>query len=640
MGKICYSLTEASNTYCNFMAFSRQDAAIEIRLDHCMLDDEQLKALFSSERSAATVATFHIDSPEQVEEATNKLSLAILNGTDYVDIPVDWPEEQRILLVTLALNKGTRIIISYHNYKDTDDFDTLKSIAELAFQYGADIAKVVTTAKTPEDALSVLKLYDHFEASKLLAFAMGKHGYDSRLSSFAKGAPLFFMAPGRGKATAPGQPTYFDFVEPDRIILRGEAEVPASKSFAQRAIILAALTEGTTRLFGLSLCDDTEAAMRVAKCLGAELSLEGTTLTVTGHQNIQRDGLKVKDNSLFVGESGLLTRLCLPLCGLAKEDITVCGEKSLLTRRLDDHKQALAQLGVDIQYTNQAHLPATVKGTLHSGKVCLDGEKGSQMISGMILALSQCSGSSTLEVKNITSLPYIELTTYVASFFGIEDIDSPEVEGEDGTYRIGGNQKLHPVHGLNVEKDWSAAAMVLTAGAILGDITIKGLDPYSTQADSVIYLMMQENGIDIVENNGDVNVRKSIICPFYFDITDCPDLFAPLFLLATQAEGESVISGVHRLKNKESDRAATFASEFEKLGIHSRIEGDEIIIEGHENFAYKGGVTVSAHGDHRLGMALYIASLLAKSDIVIEEMWSIAKSFPSFVETIDKLKTK
>lgn len=639
MGLICYSLKGASNTYCNFMAHTRSGAAIEIRLDDCMLDDEQLNELFSMERRSQLIATFHIESPSQMEEATNKLTSAILSGADYVDIPLDWPEHSRKWLISLALNKDCKIILSHHNYKITEPLKELVGIAQDAFYQGADIVKVVTTACRKEDSSTILKLYNHFPAEKLVAFAMGREGYNSRLASFSKGAPLFYIAPARNKATADGQPIYADFLDDDMIRLRGEAQLPASKSFAQRAILLAALAEGTTKLYGITLCDDTRAAMGVAESLGAEIFLEGEVMTVTGHQNILEKGLVVKDNRFFVGESALLARLCIPLAGLSQEDITITGEKSLLGRRIDEHKTALRKLGITLDYTDKSYLPVTVHGHLKGGEIFLSGKKGSQMISGMLLALSQCKNGSMIDISNVTSSPYINLTTYIASFFGLTKYEIPVDDEEEMVCYVEPLQKVEPVFGLQIEKDWSSAALLLAAGAIMGDITLKGLDTYSQQADAVMFVIMEECLIDIVEDKDVVNVRKSIISPFYYDISDCPDLFAPLFLMASQAEGESIIAGINRLKNKESNRALTFSKEFEKLGVQSHIAGDEIYIYGCENFVYESA-KCSAHGDHRLAMSLYIASLMAKGPVEIEDMESIGKSFPNFVETIEKLKTK
>jgi len=651
MGRICYSLKKTSASYCRFLAEIRPDDAIEVRLDENKFMEEEIRDIFSCPRKSQLIATCHVELPSQVENAAQQLTTAVLAGADYVDIPLDFPENSRQWLMNLALNHGTRVILSWHNYTDTDAPERLLKLAEQARQQGADIIKIVTTAHRPEDAAAVLSLYEHFEPGRLLAFAMGEAGRASRFAAFEKGAPFLFVAPTRSSATAPGQPSWFDLLPDKAIKLRGEAFLPASKSFAQRAILLAALASGTTKLYNVTLCEDVSSAIRVAGSLFADVTLDGTTLTIEGHQDILQNGLRVRDNTLFVGESGLLARLCIPLAGLAREDILITGEKTLLRRKLDDHRSALRELGLRLSFTDRSHLPVLVKGQLRPGDVTVAGEKGSQMISGMLLALSQCDGESSILIENVTSEPYINLTTYIASFFGLSGYECPELSKDarpDGdeqddnlqrTWYIEPHQQVTPVQGLEVERDWSAAAMVMTAGAIAGEVTVRGLDPYSCQSDAAIFDLFKENHVDmdVSEGKRTLTVRKSILRPFFFDITDAPDLFAPLFLLAVFSEGESVIAGIDRLKNKESNRAATFAGEFRKMGVQTAASGDQMIIYGHEDHRLLGA-DVSSHGDHRLAMALLVASLYAEGPVNIDDTDCLAKSFPEFLDIFNQLK--
>ena len=650
MGILCYSLKNAGYGYCEYMATTLSGVAVEIRLDECELSDEEIHDLFSCERETLLVATCHCKMPSEEEEAARKLSAAVIAGADYVDISLTSPAASRKWLMSLAMNHGCRVILSYHDYSSTPSAETLLEKARQAQWEGADVVKVVTTARDRDDVATVMSLYDHFEPGRLLAFCMGGTGRNSRYEAFEKGAPFLFVAPTREGSTASGQPTYFDMFSKDEILLRGEAELPASKSFAQRAILLAALTSGTTRLYHLTLCDDTRAAIAVAEQLYAEVSMRGDQLTIVGHQDIPGLGLKVRDNTLSVGESGLLARLCIPLAGLADEDITIMGRGTLLRRRIDDHRSALRELGLKVEYSNRHHLPAVVRGRLHSGEIEVDGSKGSQLISGLMLALSQCKGESTIHIEEVTSEPYISLTTYVASFFGLSgyecpELDEPVEDPEDDTYSrtwyITPSQKITPVVGLEVERDWSAAAMMLVAGAVAGDVTVSRLDMLSSQADAMIYDVLKENHADVVldQEKGQISVRRSMVTPFFYDIVDAPDLFAPLFLLAVFTEGESVLAGISRLRNKESDRAASFAEEFGKLGVQTSIYGDEITIYGYERPDLRGA-KCSSHGDHRLAMALLIASLRTKGKVEIDDLGCIDKSFPGFVDIIEKLKQK
>ncbi|MBR1537949.1 MAG: type I 3-dehydroquinate dehydratase [Bacteroidales bacterium] len=647
MGRICYSLKDAGTQWCKFLAATRSGSAVEIRLDTCGFDEDDIRDVFSCQREAQLIATCHVSLPSQVEEAAEKLTAAILAGTDYVDIPLDFPENSKQWLMNLALNHGTRVILSWHNYTHTEPLPRLRQIASQALREGADIVKIVTTAREPEDADTVLALYEEFEPGRLLAFAMGPLGRASRFQALEKGAPFLFVAPTGDGATAAGQPCVADLLPEEAFRLRGEAALPASKSFAQRAILLAALASGTTKLYDLTLCDDVASAIGVARSLYADVTLEGTTLTIEGHQDILHKGLRVRDNTLFVGESGLLARLCIPLAGLSREDIVVTGEKTLLRRKVDDHRAALRKLGLKLAFTDRSHLPVTVGGHLRPGVVEVDGSKGSQMISGLLLALSQCGFESTVIIDGVTSEPYINLTTYIASFFGLTGYDCPELAdkkepSEDDflrTWYIEPEQRITPVLGLGVERDWSAAAMFLVAGAVAGEVTVRGMDLLSRQSDAVIYELLRQNHADIIRDpeKNTITVRRSILCPFYFDINDAPDLFAPLFVLAAFSGGESVIEGIGRLKNKESNRAVSFAQEFRKLGVRTYVSDNRMTICGEENRRLNGA-RCSSHGDHRLAMALMVASLFADGTVEIDDTDCIAKSFPGFLENFERIK--
>ena len=186
---------------------------------------------------------------------------------------------------------------------------------------------------------------------------MGAAGTPSRLKSVTLGAPLYYVSRAVDLRLHPAA-CYYNLLESE-IMLKGEVDIPSSKSFEQRAILLSALAEGTTRLYNLTLCDDTQSALSVAWQLGADISFEGRTLILTGNQRIHEKGLVVKDNKLFVGESGLLARLCIPLAGLSDSDILIVGEKTLNQRksanaeRLCDGWDSKSPIAMNITYLHR-----------------------------------------------------------------------------------------------------------------------------------------------------------------------------------------------------------------------------------------------------------------------------------------------
>jgi len=639
---ICFSIKTEEFVYSKFMVESRTGCAVEMRLDDTQLDTDDIKELFARPHRPTLVASYLSTGHADLTEAVELLSVAILSGADIVDIGLWLPKERRQWLMNLALNKGCKVILSYHNFHETPDSETLEKIVNDSLIEGADIVKIATTATYGQDTARITKLYDKFPAEKLIAFAMGAKGKESRLESYYRGAPLFYMATCRKEKTAAGQYCHFDFVKPEKILLRGTAEMPASKSCTQRAILLAALTEGRTKLYNWSECNDNRSAVNVAKQFGAEIIIEGSTITIEGHQNLRERGLVLKNDVLNVGESGLLARLCIPLCALADRPVILTGEASLARRKICQQKTLLKKFGINILRAHDTYyLPLLIGGHLHGSEGTINGSIGSQLISGLLLALTQCDRSSILNIKNITSEPYLNLTTQIGTFFGLQNPDYPEDRAESTrTYFIDGRQKISPLGGMELERDWSAAAYFIAAGAIMGDVTIPGMNFYSEQADRAIFDFMEDCHVDIVKlANGDINVRRSIICPFSFDINETPDLIGPLMLLALRADGESCICGLERLRNKESDRAQSFLEEFHRIGADLFIAEDgNLYIEGEPDLRLRGG-HCSSHGDHRLAMALLIAGLFSDRPVIIDDLRCISKSFPGFLATLEKLKT-
>lgn len=185
-----------------------------------------------------------------------------------------------------------------------------------------------------------------------------------------------------------------------------------------------------------------------------------------------------------------------------------------------------------------------------------------------------------------------------------------------------------------VEGDWSGAAFLLVAGAVAGDITVKGLDVYSTQADKAILQALSDCGCKLSIRPDEIEIGPLSLKAFHFNATDCPDLFPPLVALAACCEGITVIEGVERLAHKESNRGLTLQEEFAKLGIEITLQGNLMLVKG--NTGMKGAVTHSHH-DHRIAMACAVAALKANGDVIIEEADAINKSYPDFYEHIQQL---
>ncbi len=269
--------------------------------------------------------------------------------------------------------------------------------------------------------------------------------------------------------------------------IKGVIEAPASKSIAQRAIIAALLARGKTSIKHLTPCDDTLAALNIAQQAGCHITHVGNDYEI----NSPGAGNLTLPDEISCGESGLLARVMIPIASLDGKDKRITGHGTLLARPVDTVLPPLSQLGVTIQ-SPHGHLPLTLKGPLKGGKeIQLDGSLSSQFLTGLLMALPLTLEDSSIRVNHLKSKPYIDLTIDLLSSFGIE------ISREDDTlFTIRGRQAYQPCT-YTIEGDWSGASCLLVAGAIAGEITIKGLDIHTQQADVAILKALEMAGIPV-----------------------------------------------------------------------------------------------------------------------------------------------
>ena len=404
--------------------------------------------------------------------------------------------------------------------------------------------------------------------------------------------------------------------------IAGSITSPASKSYAQRAVAAALLAGGETTLTHLDLCNDTRAALDVARRLGASVSHEGTTYTIRG-------GLNPVSTKLNIGESGLATRLFTPIASLCHMPITINGEGSILRRPIEMMEEPLQALGVEV-ISNGGYLPISVKGPMRGGEIHVDGSLSSQFITGLLMALPLSPNDTVLHVENLKSRPYVDMTIDLAARFGVA-IEHNNYE----QFYIAGGQHYTPCT-YNIEGDWSGASCLLVAGATAGSITIRNLNHISLQADLAIIEALARAGAEIITTNSSVTVHGGPLHAFEFDATDCPDLFPALAALAASCEGTSVLTGTQRLTYKESNRAETIAEVFGRLGIGVDLsEENTMRITG----GPVSSAVVDSHNDHRIAMAAAVAALSSDDSVVIEGANAADKSYPNFWNDLDTLRS-
>ncbi len=410
--------------------------------------------------------------------------------------------------------------------------------------------------------------------------------------------------------------------------LSGTIQAPASKSSMQRACAAALLAKDKTVIHNPGHSNDDKAAMDIIQKLGAELSVEGSELSV------KSSGINPVADEINCGESGLSIRMFTPIVALSNREITVNGAGSLLTRPMDFFDEILPMLGVKVQ-SNDGKLPLVIQGPLQPKNIEVDGSLSSQFLTGLLMAYSAAGAKDvSIKVDNLKSKPYIALTLDVMKQFGMNVPENRNYE----EFIFHNHSSLSPLAGgggaYTVEGDWSGGAFLLVAGAIAGPITVRGLDLTSTQADkAIVDAMMAANAAIAIDAKG-ITVHPGTMDGFYFDATDCPDLFPPLVALAAYCKGKTTIKGVSRLAHKESNRAVTLQDEFDKMGVQIDLEDDGMIIHGG---GIVKGADVHSHHDHRIAMACAVAAFKANSETVIEEAQAIKKSYPDFYNDLKSL---
>ena len=267
--------------------------------------------------------------------------------------------------------------------------------------------------------------------------------------------------------------------------VKGTLTPPCSKSYAQRALAASLLCEETSVLRNIEFCSDTRSALQCIETLGARVTRIGEeTLSIEG-------GLRPQGHTLRVGESGLSTRLFTPIASLCGTPITIEGEGTLLRRPMEMMIGPLRTLGVRVR-DNGGFLPFEVRGPIRGGEVDVDGSVSSQFITGLMLALPLARHDTTIHVRSAVSTPYLDMTIDTAARFGVEICHNDYEE-----FYIEGGQRYSPAC-LSIEGDWSAAAMLLVAGAVAGEVTVRNISMLSKQADTAVCTALVRAGAAVI----------------------------------------------------------------------------------------------------------------------------------------------
>ena len=388
----------------------------------------------------------------------------------------------------------------------------------------------------------------------------------------------------------------------------GQLQAPASKSHGQRLLILAALSNNACQIQNLGADRDTKAM---------QAALNHFNQHSSNRQEVVID----------VGESGFALRTLAFVASHFCSHYRLTGHGTLLKRTHWSTIHLLEQLGLKVTHQN-GQLPLAIEGEVSNTQINVDGSEGSQYVSGLFLFAAKQPGSWQITVKNLNSHAYFEMTLAALNQFGFVYQQNGEI------YSFEGAQELSCPE-VSVEGDWSSVAVHLVGASIRGEIRVSGLNPESLQPDQNLLHALEQFGAKYDWNNRELFLSESKNKnPFEFDCTQQPDLFPVLVVLACAAHGTSSIKGIHRLKNKESDRLHAMCEALDIWGIPYHIVQDQIEIHGSGKI--KSGC-INTYNDHRIVMAACIANLLSNQLQMPEDTSAVLKSYPGFMNDFERL---
>ena len=408
--------------------------------------------------------------------------------------------------------------------------------------------------------------------------------------------------------------------------LKGEINAVASKSYSHRIMIASSLCEQPTIIKGLIKSKDEIATKLCLESMGATFNhiLEkGNDYEIVPICN--KNTVYPKLNCF---ESGSTLRFLLPVLCAKFGKGNVDGAISLRNRPLSDLINALTDHGAII---NSNKLPLEVHQGILPGEFLIRGDISSQYISGLLFALPLLSGDSRIIIENkLVSKGYVDVTIDVLNRFGII------IENCENGYFIKGNQKYISPGEIIIEGDWSNAAVLITAAAINGSVTLNNLNPTSFQGDREIVAILQKMGADIKSTKSSVIIKKSDLVGIEVDGENIPDIVPPIALACAVAQGKSVIKNIERLRLKECDRVAAIIEILQSFGVTATSDKNNIYING-GSFS---GYNVKDYNDHRMVMMASVAGLISSGNTIINGCEAVEKSYPRFFHDVVELGGK
>lgn len=389
--------------------------------------------------------------------------------------------------------------------------------------------------------------------------------------------------------------------------------MPGSKSYTNRALIMAALTQGPVCLKNPLYSEDTEAMIGCLRTLGLKIDTAPDQIIV--HDDVSC--IEDKDYELFAHDSGTTVRFMLALLCIVPGIKTIQGSRRLNERPIKDLVCALRELGAHI---DKDQLPLKiVTSALLGSSVHLKGDISSQFCSALLLIAPRLSQGLTIHIAGpLISKPYVDMTVSCMQDWGVE------VQGD---YFV--KPQRYRKQEYVIEGDFSSAGYFFAMAVLTkSTITVENLNPSSAQPDRKFLDILAKMGNVISYEKNSIRIQGKQIVPIDVDMEDCPDQVMTLAVLAAFAQGVTHIAGVRSLRVKETERILAIRQNLQKMGIRTEDTHDTLTIYGGSPHAAE----IDTYNDHRMAMAFAVAGMVIRHPEVVN------KTFPTFWEVLGSLK--
>lgn len=412
----------------------------------------------------------------------------------------------------------------------------------------------------------------------------------------------------------------------------GSVTLPGSKSLTNRALLLAAVAEGETRVTNILFSDDTQRMLDALTQLGVQVDIdqERRQCRVLG-----KGGpfpAQPQTTRLQLGNAGTVLRPLTAMLALTPGDFIIDGDNYMRERPIGPLTDALHALTVSADYLDRKGYPPLHLrgGTLKGGALTLDGRLSSQYLTALLLSLPMGTRPSTIDIDGeLVSKPYIDMTLAMMSIFGVQAGHT-----DYKRFTVPGNQRYQSPGQFLVEGDASSASYFLAAAAIRGDVTVQGVGRHALQGDVAFAEVVRAMGAKVDLQDDAIRVQSTgRLQGIDVDLNHIPDAAMTVAILALFADGPTTIRNIYNWRIKETDRMTAMATELQRVGAAVATTRDSITIKPPTKLL---PASIETYGDHRMAMCFSLVAL-GGTEVSIQDPMVTSKTVPDYFKVFESL---